>query len=150
MTLEKLIKEKNEEIKRIAAKHGANNIRIFGSVVRDEIGPESDVDLLVDVGPETIAQYTEILDLSRTVLWNGPVGVFEIPQFSIGTESIARKLAEITEKGTITVVGGGDSAAAIKKFGLTNKVTHVSTGGGASLELLSGLELIPITLITKK
>lgn len=104
----------------------------------------------VDIGPETIAQYTEILDSSQTVLWNGPVGVFEIPQFSTGTESIARKLAEITKKGAITVVGGGDSAAAMKKFGLMDKVTHVSTGGGASLELLSGLELIPITLLTEK
>ena len=104
----------------------------------------------VDIGPETIAQYTEILDSSQTVLWNGPVGVFEIPQFSTGTDSIARKLAEITKKGAITVVGGGDSAAAMKKFGLMDKVTHVSTGGGASLELLSGLELIPITLLTEK
>ena len=104
----------------------------------------------VDIGPETTGIYSEIINSSKTVLWNGPLGVFEIAQFSMGTESIAQKLAEITERGAVTVVGGGDSAAAMKKFGLMNKVTHVSTGGGASLELLSGMELIPVTLITKK
>ena len=93
---------------------------------------------------------SEIINSSKTVLWNGPLGVFEIALFSMGTESIAQKLAEITERGAVTIVGGGDSAAAMKKFGLMNKVTHVSTGGGASLELLSGMELIPVTLITKR
>ncbi len=104
----------------------------------------------VDIGPETTAKFTEIIEKSKTVLWNGPVGVFETKQFAAGTESIARKLAEVTTKGITTVVGGGDSASAMKKAGLMDKVSHVSTGGGASLELLSGLELIPITLISKK
>jgi phosphoglycerate kinase len=104
----------------------------------------------VDIGPDTTMVFCDILDKSETVLWNGPMGVFEIQPFSTGTESIARKLADITAKGAITVVGGGDSAAAMEKFGLVKKVTHVSTGGGASLELLSGLELIPINLISTK
>jgi phosphoglycerate kinase len=104
----------------------------------------------VDIGPETTLIFSEIIEKSKTILWNGPVGVFEVKQFSTGTESIARKLAEVTEKGVITVVGGGDSASAMKKFKLMDKVSHVSTGGGASLELLSGMELIPIKLISKK
>ncbi len=116
-------------------------------VLSDNIPPDR---MGVDIGPETTMIYSGIIDSSETVLWNGPLGVFEIVQFSIGTESIARKLAEVTEKGAVTVVGGGDSAAAMKKFGLMSKVTHISTGGGASLELLSGMELIPITLITRK
>ena len=104
----------------------------------------------VDIGPESNVLFNKVLNGSKTVLWNGPMGVFEIPQFSTGTESIARTLAEITEKGAVTVVGGGDSASAMKKFKLTDKVTHVSTGGGASLELLSGLELVPLNLISTK
>ena len=104
----------------------------------------------VDIGPESNVLFNKVLNGSKTVLWNGPMGVFEIPQFSTGTESIARTLAEITEKGAVTVVGGGDSASAIKKFKLTDKMTHVSTGGGASLELLSGLELVPVNLISTK
>ena len=115
---------------------------LIGNIPPDRIG--------VDIGPETTMIYSGIIDSSKTVLWNGPLGVFEIARFSIGTESIARKLAEVTERGTVTVIGGGDSAAAMKKFGLMNNVTHISTGGGASLELLSGMELIPITLITRK
>ena len=104
----------------------------------------------VDIGPESSMLFNSILNESKTVLWNGPMGVFEVPQFSTGTESIARTLAEITAKGAVTVVGGGDSASAIKKMKLAEKVTHVSTGGGASLELLSGLELVPVNLISTK
>jgi len=114
----------------------------FDKIPADQMG--------VDIGPETTLAFSEIIEKSKTVLWNGPVGVFEVKQFSTGTESIARKLAEVTEKGVVTVVGGGDSASAMKKFGLMDKVSHVSTGGGASLELLSGMELIPINLISKK
>jgi len=113
----------------------------------DQIPPDK---IGVDIGPETTMIFCDIIEKSKTVLWNGPMGVFEVKQFSTGTESIARKLAEVTAKGVITVVGGGDSASAMKKFGLMDKVSHVSTGGGASLELLSGKELIPINLISKK
>jgi len=116
-------------------------------VAVDRIPPDK---LGVDIGPESSMLFSDIITESKTVLWNGPMGVFEIPQFSTGTESIARTLAKITERGAVTVVGGGDSASAIKKFNLMDKVTHVSTGGGASLELLSGLELVPVNLITTK
>ncbi len=104
----------------------------------------------LDISDKTIEIFGKVLDESKTVLWNGPMGVFEIDKFAKGTEFIAKKLAEITEKGAVTVIGGGDSAAAIKKFGLSDKVTHVSTGGGASLEMIAGEELIPVNLISIK
>ena len=118
------------------------------TVVRADQIPEDKMG--VDIGPETTMIFSNIIDESKTVLWNGPMGVFEIQQFSTGTESIARKLADITSRDAVTVVGGGDSASAMKKFKLMDKVTHVSTGGGASLELLSGLELLPVNLISTK
>ena len=114
----------------------------FDAIPDDQLG--------VDIGPDTTMIYMQVIESSKTILWNGPMGVFEITPFSTGTESVARKLAEVTAAGAITVIGGGDSAAAMSKFGLADKVTHISTGGGASLELLAGLELEPINLITKK
>jgi len=95
----------------------------------------------LDIGAGSIKSFNSILDDSKTVLWNGPMGVFEMTPFQRGTEAIAHKLAEITAKGATTIVGGGDSAAALKKFNLGEAVTHISTGGGASLELLSGIKL---------
>ena len=92
----------------------------------------------VDIGPKTIDRFKQILKSARTVVWNGPMGVFEIPEFAKGTEQIAHILAEITTQGVTTVVGGGDSAAAVKKYKLTEQLSHVSTGGGASLEFLEG------------
>ena len=95
----------------------------------------------MDIGPLTVDKYKEILKSAKTVLWNGPLGVFEMKKFSHGTEEIAKYLAQLTGKGTTTIIGGGDSAAAVEKFGLGNKFTHVSTGGGASLEFFEGKEL---------
>jgi len=95
----------------------------------------------LDIGGRTVKSFNNILDSSVTVLWNGPMGVFELTPFEAGTRSIAQKLCDLTEKGATTIVGGGDSAAALKKFGLAGCVTHTSTGGGASLELLSGIKL---------
>jgi phosphoglycerate kinase len=92
----------------------------------------------VDIGPKTIAHYEALLRDARTVVWNGPMGVFEIPAFANGTNALARAVANI--KGT-TIVGGGDSIPAIKKAGMAERITHISTGGGASLEFLGGRTL---------
>ena len=95
----------------------------------------------LDVGPKTLAKYKEVLAKAKTIVWNGPVGVFEFDAFAKGTEEVALMVANATGKGTITVVGGGDSVAAVNKFNLASKMSHVSTGGGASLELLEGRKL---------
>ena len=95
----------------------------------------------LDIGPATIEAYAKEILGAKTVLWNGPMGVFEIDQFAKGTFSVAQALADATAEGAVTIIGGGDSAAAIAKAGLSEKVTHVSTGGGASLEFLEGKEL---------
>ena len=95
----------------------------------------------VDIGPITTETYRNEILSARTVLWNGPMGVFEIDNFATGTMAVAKALTEATAKGATTIVGGGDSAAAIAKAGLAHEITHISTGGGASLEFLEGKEL---------
>lgn len=92
----------------------------------------------LDIGPKTIEEFKKVILESKTVIWNGPMGVFEFDNFAKGTDAIAHALVSATESGAVTVIGGGDSAAAIKKAGLDEKVSHVSTGGGASLEFLEG------------
>lgn len=95
----------------------------------------------MDVGPKTLAEYKKVLASAKSVVWNGPVGVFEFDAFAKGTGEVAKLVAEATARGATTVVGGGDSVAAVNKFGLAGKMSHVSTGGGASLELLEGKKL---------
>jgi phosphoglycerate kinase len=96
---------------------------------------------VVDIGPDTVAAYTDHLAKAKTIFWNGPMGVFEIPAFADGTNAIARYVAGQTSKGVVTIVGGGDSVAAVEGLGLSAKMTHVSTGGGASLEFVEGKTL---------
>jgi 3-phosphoglycerate kinase len=95
----------------------------------------------MDVGPKTLAKYKTVLAAAKSIVWNGPVGVFEFEAFAKGTGEVAKLVAEATGRGATTVVGGGDSVAAVNKFGLAAKMSHVSTGGGASLELLEGKKL---------
>jgi len=101
----------------------------------------------LDIGPRTFKEFTQILRQAGTIVWNGPVGAFETEPFDTGTFAIARLMAEATERGAITVVGGGDSAAAVQQIGLTDRITHVSTGGGASLKFLEGKRFDPIEVI---
>jgi phosphoglycerate kinase len=95
----------------------------------------------LDIGPKTRESYSNIIKEAKTIVWNGPMGVFEFEAFAQGTFAIAKALAEATTNGAITIVGGGDSAAAISKMGFEKNVSHVSTGGGASLEYLEGKKL---------
>jgi phosphoglycerate kinase len=102
----------------------------------------------LDIGPKSIKLFSDELMKSKTIVWNGPMGVFEMPNFAKGTFTVAEKLAEATKSGAITVIGGGDSAAAIADAGLEKKVSHVSTGGGASLEFLEGKVLPGVEALT--
>ena len=104
----------------------------------------------VDIGTESIKSFSNIVASAKTVVWNGPMGIFEIEQASKGTFAIADALVESTENGGITIVGGGDSAAAIEQSGLADKVSHVSTGGGASLEFLEGKKLPGVEALSEK
>lgn len=114
-----------------------------------ESGIEDDW-MALDIGETSATLFSDVVKSAKTVIWNGPMGVFELPNFAKGTFAVARAMADATSNGAITIIGGGDSASAIKKAGLDDKVSHVSTGGGASLEYLEGKELPGITSLTDK
>jgi phosphoglycerate kinase len=103
----------------------------------------------LDIGPETLKQFQAEIDECQTIVWNGPMGVFEMSNFAEGTNAVAKMLADATSRGAITIVGGGDSVAAINKAGLGDKVSHISTGGGASLELLEGKTLPGVAALSE-
>ena len=104
----------------------------------------------LDVGPETAEACTDIIENSKLILWNGPMGVFEMSNFQAGTKHVADAIVTATEKGAFSLIGGGDSVAAINLFNLADKVSYVSTGGGAMLEYLEGIELPGIKAIREK
>jgi phosphoglycerate kinase len=101
----------------------------------------------VDIGPETIDVYCAVIAQAKTIIWNGPMGVFEKPPFDKGTVAVAKAVAD---SGAVSVVGGGDSEKAVKSAGVSDKISHISTGGGASLEFLGGIELPGVAALTGK
>jgi phosphoglycerate kinase len=150
-----------EDARRILASAAANGVRVIlpvDVIVAKEVTRGTEYKTLpaekipaswhiVDVGKATIALIEEALADVRTVFWNGPLGVFEIPSFAHGTRAVARSLAERADGGATVVVGGGDSVAAVTQQGLADRMTHISTGGGASLEFLEGRELPGVTVL---
>ena len=113
----------------------------FSATARHKIIPVGDIPegwRIMDLGPETLKKFEKIISNSKTIVWNGPMGVFEFPVFAKGTFSLAKIVAESP---AVTIIGGGDSAAAVKESGLSDKINHISTGGGASLKMLAGTVL---------
>jgi phosphoglycerate kinase len=157
-----LEEEKLELAKELLEKVKGMNVKFLlpvDIVVADEFKNESPSEAVsvdnvasgkmgLDIGPETVKLFKDEIMKSKTIVWNGPMGVFEMPNFAEGTFEIAKALAEATSNGAVTVVGGGDSSAAISKAGLEDKVSHVSTGGGASLEFLEGKTLPGVAALT--
>jgi phosphoglycerate kinase len=101
----------------------------------------------LDIGEKAIADFSDVLLKSKTILWNGPMGVFEMPSYEKGTKAVAQAVADATKTGAFSLIGGGDSSAAVKKFGYTDDVSYVSTGGGALLEFFEGKELPGIVAV---
>ena len=109
-----------------------------------------DDEMILDVGPETAKALGEILQKAGTIVWNGPVGVFEMAPYAHGTEVMAQAIAAATEKGAFSIAGGGDTVAAVSKFGISDKISYISTGGGAFLEFLEGKVLPAIEILEKR
>ena len=153
--------EKTELAREIMNQAKKNHVRILlpkDLVVADAIaetavakvvlpGEMNEKEMALDIGPETIAFYAAELQKAATVIWNGPMGVFEIPAFAKGTYGVAQAIAE---SHAVSVIGGGDSAAAVEKAGLAERMSHISTGGGASLEFLEGKVLPGIDCLNSK
>lgn len=118
-------------------------VRTF-TVDRNDVPPEGKI---FDIGPKSVATFRDSIDRAKTVLWNGPVGMFEIAEFAHGTDGVARAVADATDKGAVTIVGGGDTAAAVEASNVADRMTHVSTGGGASLEFLEGKTLPGVAIL---
>jgi 3-phosphoglycerate kinase len=104
----------------------------------------------LDIGPDSCNLFSQKLLGAKTIVWNGPMGVFELEPFDIGTKAVAKAVADATAQGARSIIGGGDSASAIKKLGLEDKVSHISTGGGASLEFLEGKSFKCLEILDEK
>lgn len=149
------------EAERLLRTAGARLVLPVDVVVVDEISADAETSVVgvenipaskiaVDIGPETVENFGREVQNAKLVVWNGPMGIFEIDKFAHGTDYLAKILADLAEEGTEVVIGGGDSAAAVQKAGLKEKMTHVSTGGGASLEMLQGETLPGIAILDDK
>ncbi len=128
---------------------GADNFETGKPVAVPEVNIPDNL-MGMDIGPKTIALFSGIIAKAGTVVWNGPMGVFERPDYAKGTRAVAEAVAKATSAGAVSVIGGGDSAAAVEEMGLADKMTHISTGGGASLEYLEGKAMPPLEVLDKK
>ena len=152
--------DKAKELMATAAKGGCELVLPVDTVISQEIKANAANKVVagnipdgwqgVDIGPETIKLFVKKLEGAKTVVWNGPMGVFEMQPFDIGTKAVANAVAKATDEGAISVIGGGDSASAIKKMGLNKRVSHVSTGGGASLEFMEGKKFKCLEILDEK
>jgi phosphoglycerate kinase len=151
-------KESVETARGILEKYSKQIVLPVDAVIADKFDTEANREVvaveqipagwrMMDVGPKTLDLYKQTLNGAKLIVWNGPVGVFEMPKFAEGTFALAKMLAE---SGATTVIGGGDSASAVKKAGVAKQMTHVSTGGGASLEFLEGKELPGVAALNNK
>lgn len=151
-----------ETAKMLLGKAGDKLVLPVDGVIADDFKNEANTRLIstsenvpeawrmLDIGPKTVAHFISILVDAKTIVWNGPMGVFEMSNFARGTESVAQVLAGLTPRGALTIIGGGDSAAAVQQAGLADMLTHISTGGGASLELLEGQALPGVVALNDK
>lgn len=141
-----------KELTALAEKNGVELLLPTDVVVADRFDKEANTQVVsvdaipdgwmgLDIGPDSVKSFQAALTDCKTIIWNGPMGVFEMPKFAAGTRGIAETLASLTPGGCSTIIGGGDSVAAVEQFGLADQMSHISTGGGASLELLEGKEL---------
>ena len=149
-----------EDLRTIAKAKGVNLILPIDTVIADKFANDADkkdVDaghipadwMGLDIGPKTAALFQDVIKNSKTLLWNGPMGVFEMESFEVGTKAVADAVVEATKNGSFSLIGGGDSAAAIAKFGMEDEVSYVSTGGGALLEYMEGKELPGVKAINE-
>jgi phosphoglycerate kinase len=143
-----------------AKQKGVNLLLPLDNVIADDFSPNANTDVAktgqipdnwmgLDIGPETVVAFSKVVEESKTILWNGPMGVFEMDKFAIGTKAIADAVVKATQNGAFSLIGGGDSAAAVSKFGLTKQVSYVSTGGGALLEYMEGKVLPGVKAINE-
>jgi phosphoglycerate kinase len=140
------------------AQEGTVDLRLpLDHVVAEEFTPDAEHKVVtnkeippgwtaMDIGPQTITAFSEVIKGAKTIVWNGPMGVFEVTAFAKGTEEVAKA---VVASGALSIVGGGDSVAALSSLGLADKVTHISTGGGASLELLEGKTLPGLAVLDR-
>ena len=150
-----------KEILKLAIDKGVPFLLPLDHVIADKFAEDANVQIVprtiipegwqgMDIGPDTIKKFANAIKDAKTIVWNGPMGVFEMDKFATGTIEIAKAVAEATAKGAVSIIGGGDSASAVKKAGVADKMTHISTGGGASLEFLEGKVLPGVAVLQDK